>query len=175
MNSLKPSVGLALLSTVCAVLVGCASAANAPSASAKLSPTRGHLASGTVRLTQEAQGVRVSGKITGLKPGGEHGFHVHERGDCSSGDGMSAGGHFNPDGSAHGAMHHAMHHAGDLQSLKADASGTAQFDFVASKLSLRDGPANVRGRGLIVHLDPDDFKTQPTGNSGPRIACAVIE
>ena len=67
-----------------------------------------------------------------------------------------------------------MHHAGDLPSLKADASGVASFNFQSSTIRVGSGTSNIVGRGLIVHRDPDDFKTQPTGNAGPRLACAVI-
>jgi Cu-Zn family superoxide dismutase len=113
--------------------------------------------------------------VRGLKPNAEFGFHVHDKGDCASGDGMSAGGHFNPMGKMHGAHHQAEHHVGDLPSLKADASGTARFSFESASLSVGSGSSDVIGRGLIVHRDPDDYTTQPTGNSGPRLACAVIK
>lgn len=112
--------------------------------------------------------------IRGLKPNAEHGFHVHEKGDCSSGDGMSTGWHFNPSGSSHGAHGQGMHHSGDLPSLKADADGNAKMTFESSTISIVGGLSNVIGKGLIVHRDPDDYKTQPPGNSGPRLACAVI-
>jgi Cu-Zn family superoxide dismutase len=118
--------------------------------------------------------VLVSGEVRGLAPSKEHGFHVHEKGDCSSGDGLSTGGHFNPTGKPHGAHAQDEHHAGDLVSLRADANGVAKFSYTSTTISVGSGPADVIGRGLIVHRDPDDFKTQPTGNSGPRIACAVI-
>ena len=97
-----------------------------------------------------------------------------EMGDCSGPDGMSTGGHFNPTGAPHGAHDHSQRHAGDLASLKADATGLARFSYLSDAITVGSGVANVVGRGLIVHRDPDDFKTQPTGNSGPRVACAVI-
>jgi Cu-Zn family superoxide dismutase len=87
---------------------------------------------------------------------------------------VSAGGHFNPTGKAHGAYDHNEHHAGDLASLIADANGVARFSYTSAAITVGDGTANVVGRGLIVHRDADDFKTQPTGNAGPRLACAVI-
>ena len=86
---------------------------------------------------------------------------------------MSTGGHFNPTGAAHGNHGHGTHHTGDLPSLKADANGTASISFSSDTIAL-SGPTDITGRGLIVHRDPDDYTTQPTGNSGPRIACAVI-
>ena len=160
---------------VVASLAGCAGYSSGPSATAKLEPTRGNTAAGTVTFVQRGEVVKVSGSISGLKPGAEHGFHVHEKGDCSSGDGLSAGGHFNPGGKPHG--HHGMgeHHTGDLPSLRADANGVAQVNFETRTFTVGDGgAADIVGRGLIVHKDPDDYTTQPTGNAGGRIACGVI-
>jgi Cu-Zn family superoxide dismutase len=157
-----------------ALLAACASTPPAPTAIAPLQPTKGNTASGSAQFTQLAGKVLVSGKVTGLAPNALLGFHLHEKGDCSSGDGMSAGGHFNPDGHAHGAASSAMHHAGDLPSLQADAQGVAAFRFETTSLSVGSGPHDVVGHGLIVHRDADDYTTQPTGNSGPRIACGVV-
>lgn len=156
------------------LLGACAGYPSAPTATAQLTPTKGNLASGTITFTQQGAAVLVSGEVRGLAPSKEHGFHVHEKGDCSSGDGLSTGGHFNPTGKSHGAHDHDEHHAGDLVSLRADANGVAKFSYTSTTISVGSGPADVIGRGLIVHRDPDDFKTQPTGNSGPRVACAVI-
>ena len=158
-----------------AILVSaCATSAPGPTATASLLSTIGNATTGEVKFTQKGDKVMVTGLVSGLKPNAEHGFHVHEKGDCSSGDGMSTGGHFNPGGKAHGAHGAMEHHAGDLPSLKADASGTARFSFESGMISVGSGAANVMERGLIVHRDPDDYKTQPTGNSGPRLACGVI-
>jgi Cu-Zn family superoxide dismutase len=156
------------------LLSACAAGPSGPSASAQLQPTRGNTTSGEVKFTQQGDKVLVTGEIRGLRSNGEHGFHIHDKGDCSSGDGMSAGGHFNPTGKAHGAHDSGEHHVGDLPSLKADASGVARLNFESSTLSVGSGASDIVGRSLIVHRDPDDFKTQPTGNSGPRLACAVI-
>jgi Cu-Zn family superoxide dismutase len=114
-------------------------------------------------------------RVSGLQPNQEHGFHVHEKSDCSSGDGMSTGGHFNPGAKPHGKHDDAERHAGDLPSLKADAAGRVDAKFTLSGLSIGSGAADIVGRGLIVHAMPDDYKTQPTGNSGARIACGVIQ
>lgn len=159
---------------VVASLAGCAGYSSGPSATAKLEPTRGNTAAGTLTFVQWGEVVKVSGSISGLKPGAEHGFHVHEKGDCSSGDGLSAGGHFNPGGKPHG--HHGMgeHHTGDLPSVKADASGVAAIHFESRTIRVGSSANDIVGKGLIVHRDPDDFTTQPTGNAGPRLACAVI-
>ncbi|HCN90636.1 MAG TPA: superoxide dismutase [Oxalobacteraceae bacterium] len=97
-----------------------------------------------------------------------------QQGDCSALDGTSAGGHFNPSGKQHGHVGAPEHHAGDMPSLKADANGHVGAIFELSGPTVAAGPNSVVGRGLIVHRDPDDFKTQPTGNSGARIACGVI-
>ena len=143
------------------------------SAVADLEPTQGNSARGKVTFTQKGERVRVNARISGLKPGSEHGFHVHEKGDCSSGDGMSAGGHYNPAGKPHGHHGGMERHAGDLPNLRADASGNASADFEVSGVSV-GGNADIVGRGLIVHRDPDDYRSQPAGNAGPRLACAVI-
>ena len=145
-----------------------------PTASADLLPTTGNTASGTVQFAQLGNLVRVSGTVKGLKPNAEHGFHIHEKGDCSSGDGMSAGGHFNPTGAKHGHAGDPGVHAGDLPSLHADATGTATFSAELRGITVGTGMTDVVGRGLIVHAMPDDYLTQPTGNSGGRLACAVI-
>ena len=164
-----------LAAVAVATLAGCASYTAGPTATAQLQPTRGNTTAGTVQFAQTGDVVKVSGTISGLKPGAEHGFHIHEKGDCSSGDGMSAGGHFNPGGSAHGRHDASAHHVGDLPVLKADAQGVARVDFESRGITLVAGPQSIVGKGLIVHRDPDDYTTQPTGNSGPRVACAVIQ
>ena len=157
-------------------LAGCASMhmASHAGAVASLEPTTGNAVRGSVTFTQDGDEVRVHATVSGLPPNSEHGFHIHDKGDCSSGDGMSAGGHFNPGGKPHGPPS-GEHHAGDMPSLVADAYGTANASFELKGVKVGGGgPNDVVGHGLIVHKDPDDFKTQPTGNSGARLACAVI-
>ncbi len=144
-----------------------------PTAVANLESTKGNSVTGKVTFEQRGDGVHVHASIAGLAPNTEHGFHVHEKGDCSSGDGMSAGGHFNPDGKPHGPQS-GEHHAGDMPSLVADSYGNASVSFVLKGVTIGGSGPDLVGRGLIVHRDPDDFKTQPTGNAGPRLACAVI-
>jgi Cu-Zn family superoxide dismutase len=140
---------------------------------ALLNPTQGNQAKGTVTFTPEGNGVRVVADVTGLKEG-MHGFHVHEKGDCSASDGTSAGGHFNPLGVAHGGPGADQHHIGDLGNISADASGNAHLDKVFSFLSL-SGTNSIVGRGLIVHAGKDDLTSQPTGDAGGRVACGVIQ
>lgn len=131
----------------------------------------GEAIEGVIDFDQMGDGsVRVSGTVRNLAPGSRVGFHVHEQGVCE-GDGTSAGGHFNPRGKAHGEP--GKGHAGDLPMLQADATGTASVDYVSHELKL-SGAKGIVGRGLVVHRDADDYETQPTGNSGPRVACGVI-
>lgn len=159
-----------------AALLGCQSVrqAEGPSASAQLQPTTGNTTSGSASFTQVGDKVHLVANVTGLTPGQEHGFHIHEAGDCGSGDGMSAKGHFNPYGKPHGSPASAERHAGDMPALRADAGGDARIDTTLDVMSVKPGPASVVGRGLIVHASPDDYKTQPTGNAGARLACGVI-
>ena len=142
-------------------------------ATAALKPTTGNAAAGTVTFTQKGDKVSMTAKVSGLSPG-PHGFHIHEKGDCSAGDGMSAGGHFNPTGKPHGDPAMADHHAGDMPQLVADASGNATLTADLSPMTIGAGANDIAGKAVIVHKDPDDFKTQPTGNSGARVACGVI-
>jgi len=165
---------LALLAA--AALAGCQSmSGDTPRATANLQPTQGNTASGTATFTQVGDNkVRVVANVRGLTPG-EHGFHIHEVGDCSSGDGMSTKGHFNPFGKSHAHYDTPERHAGDMPALRADASGNATLDTTLDVMTVTPGPASIVGRGLIVHAAPDDYKTQPTGNAGARIACAIIQ
>ncbi len=158
-----------------ALAAGCATmnTHTGPIAVASLEPTQGNSARGTVTFTQRGAAVRVSAQLSGLKAGAEHGFHVHEKGDCGSGDGMSAGGHYNPAGAPHGPQA-AVHHAGDMPNLVADANGNAKVEFEIAGISVGGNTADIIGKGLIVHRDADDYNSQPAGNAGPRLACAVI-
>jgi Cu-Zn family superoxide dismutase len=146
-----------------------------PRATAQLQPTKGNKTFGEATFEQVGNKVRVWVFVQGLKPGQDHGLHIHEVGDCSSGDGMSAKGHFNPLGKPHGAQGSAERHAGDLPSLKADKAGRAKVEVELDIITVTAGPTSVIGRGLIVHADPDDYRTQPTGNAGARLACGVIQ
>ncbi|MBD9537481.1 superoxide dismutase family protein [Stenotrophomonas sp. STM01] len=148
----------------------------APVAVAQLEPTKDSTVKGSISFTVVDGQLRASGDISGLQPDSEHGFHIHEKGDCSAPDGTSAGGHFNPGSSEHGSIDATAHHGGDMPNIKADAQGNAHIDGpVASNVNAGKGDAfDIIGRGLIVHADPDDYKTQPTGNAGARLACAVI-
>ena len=166
---------LALLAVVLVAGCGMMGIGGGPKATANLQPTKGSNTSGTVTFTQSGDKVRVAGEVTGLRPNQEHGFHIHEAGDCSSGDGMSAKGHYNPQKKSHGQPGSPERHAGDMPSLKADANGKAKVDATLDIITVSPGPTSVVGKGLIVHAQPDDYRTQPTGNAGARLTCAVIQ
>ncbi len=143
------------------------------SATAVLASTKGNSVSGTVNFTQRGDVVLVEAKVNGLKPNGSSGIHIHEKGNCA-GDAASAGGHFNPSSSQHGGPAGATRHGGDLGNLKADANGYAQTSIEVSGISLGTDSNSITGRAVIVHAGADDFKTQPSGNSGARVACGLI-
>jgi superoxide dismutase, Cu-Zn family len=162
-----------LISAIAALGACAAMAAHGQSAVAVLDPTAGNSAKGTVGFEQRGDKVFVYAGLPGLAPG-THGFHIHEKGDCSSSDGMSAGGHFNPTAKPHGNPGSAEHHAGDMPALVADASGNATLQAELAPMSVRGGVTDVVGKAVIVHKDADDYTTQPTGNSGAGVACGVI-
>ena len=140
---------------------------------ASLGPTQGSTVGGIVMFHAMDGHLMVHARVTGLKPNAEHGFHIHDKGDCASADGTSAGGHFNPTGKPHGPPD-ADHHGGDMPGLKADANGVADVKFMLHGVGLAAGATDITARSVIVHAQPDDYKTQPTGNSGARLACGVI-
>jgi len=177
---MKKLIPLLIPVAAAALLAACQSTSSpkpdeAARATAALQPTKGSKAFREATFEQVGDKVRVIVFAQGLKPGAEHGFHIHEAGDCGSGDGMSAKGHFNPHGKPHGDPKSAERHAGDLPSLKAGKDGRARIDATVDAISIGQGAGNIVGRGLIIHADPDDYKTQPTGNAGARIACGVIK
>ncbi len=141
---------------------------------ADLQPTEGNDISGRVSFTQEPGGVQVIADVRGLSEG-QHGFHVHENGDCGD-NAQAAGGHYNPGNDPHGAPTDppSEHHTGDMGNITADASGTARLDTTFSFLSL-EGDTAIVGKALIVHGGRDDLTSQPSGDAGARVACAVIE
>ena len=159
--------GLTLVLT--SLLAACAATPNAPSVSANLVGRSGSAVTGTVGFSDTAGGVRVTAQVTGLTPG-EHGFHIHEVGDCSAPDASSAKGHFNPAGKSHGHHAHEERHGGDMPNLLANAQGEARLTAELKGLSV----SQISGRSVVIHADPDDYKSQPAGNSGKRVACGVI-
>jgi Cu-Zn family superoxide dismutase len=175
MTVIPKQVVIAVTALGTAALTGCASMSAGPSAQAELKSTQGNTANGWVRFEQSGSQVLVTAEVRGLKPSSENGFHLHEKGDCSAPDATSAGGHFNPGASPHAHYSQGERHAGDMPNLKADAYGVAKYSFTSDALRVASGGTNnVVGRAVVVHRDPDDYKSQPAGNSGPRIACGVI-
>jgi Cu-Zn family superoxide dismutase len=160
-------------------LVGCAgtgggATAGAPAAVADLVNASGQRV-GTATFTEQAGTVRIVVEAAGLAPG-QHGIHVHAVGKCEPPAFTSAGGHHNPLARKHGLESAEGPHAGDLPNLVADAGGKARYE-TATRVTLRDGPASVfdtDGSALVIHEKEDDQRTDPTGNSGGRVACGVI-
>jgi Cu-Zn family superoxide dismutase len=160
---------------VAVLLTACQTTPEGPLiASAGLKPTKGSKTFGEATFEQVGDKVKAVVFVQGLKPGQEHGLHIHEGADCS-GDAMGAKGHFNPLGKPHGMHGSAESHAGDLPSLRANKAGRANVQVELDGVTLQPGPTNIIGRAVVVHANPDDFKTQPHGNAGARIACGVIQ
>ena len=142
-------------------------------ATAQLQPTKGNKTFGEATFEQTGGKVRAVVFVQGLKPGQEHGIHIHEVGDCGA-DAENAKGHFNPHGKPHGHPASAERHAGDFTSLQAGKDGRGNIQVDVDQITVAPGPASIIGRAVVVHGGPDDYKSQPAGNSGPRIACGVI-
>jgi superoxide dismutase, Cu-Zn family len=141
---------------------------------AVVDPASGSTCKGLVRITEGASSIKIIADLEGLAPGSKHAFHVHEFGDCSAPDAMSAGTHYDPAQTKHHGMpNDKMSHAGDMGNIEADANGKVHFELTLEGASI-DGPQSpVLGRAVIVHANPDDFG-QPVGNAGGRIGCGVI-
>lgn len=137
-----------------------------------IDPKEGSNVVGAVTFVAVDDGVRVIAHIGGLPPG-KHGFHIHEHGDCSAEDASSAGGHFNPTNKKHGGPDSEERHVGDLGNIVADNEGVARYDRVDSVISL-EGEYSILGKSVVIHEEEDDLMSDPTGNSGKRIGCAVI-
>ena len=167
---------MALVAVAAAVLAsGCSTLeAQGPRAVAKLEAAKDSPVWGSVSFVESEGAVVVRADVRGLRGSGEFGFHVHEKGDCSSADFMSAGGHFNPGGKPHAHHGKPERHAGDLKNLSANSEGNAIYVFETNLLTVSKGPNSVVGRAIVIHANPDDYTSQPAGNSGPRIACGLI-
>jgi Cu-Zn family superoxide dismutase len=146
-------------------------------AKVSLTPAAGSSVKGDLTLTNEGTAVSIRGELTGLAPGKEHGFHLHEVGECSLPDFKSAGEHFNPTKDPHGGPSATARHLGDIPNAKADENGRGTINVTLKGVTLVDkdgGPNQIVGKALVVHAMPDDYKTQPSGGSGDRISCGVI-
>jgi superoxide dismutase, Cu-Zn family len=129
---------------------------------------------GQVTLTEAPHGILVTGSLANVPPG-EHAIHIHETGKCEAPTGFkSAGGHLNPDKKKHGILTAEGQHEGDLPNLYVGANGMVQFDFFAHGLKLKD-LQDADGSAVVVHATADDYKTDPAGNAGDRIACGIVQ
>ncbi|SEB43195.1 superoxide dismutase family protein [Paenibacillus sp. GP183] len=133
---------------------------------------------GRAHLSQTAEGVKIRVQAAGLSPG-LHGIHFHEKGSCVGPDFTSAGAHFNPFGKQHGLANPLGYHSGDLPNLVVNSEGQANMEMVSKAITLqRDQPGSLirpEGLSLIIHEQEDDLRTDPTGNSGNRVACGVVK
>lgn len=159
------------------IIVACKSSSNSNTNSLTITmePKSGSNVHGTATFTEKNGEVTLLAKLTGLTPG-IHAIHIHEKSDCSSADGTSTGGHWNPTFKKHGKFGIGEYHRGDIGNLKADANGNATVFFKTNEWAIggTDETKNILGKGLIVHKDADDFATQPTGNAGARVSCSGI-
>lgn len=140
-----------------------------------LEPKSGSNVTGTATFSEKNGVVSFEAKLSGLKPG-IHGIHIHEKADCSATDATSAGGHWNPLHVKHGKWSDTEHHKGDIGNFTANENGNATVTLKTDEWCIGCGDANkdILGKGLIVHANPDDYTTQPTGNAGGRVACSAI-
>lgn len=145
-------------------------------AAATLNGASGSKVAGQLTFASSGEDVTVAGELTGLPPSSEHGFHIHENGDCSAPDATTAGAHFNPEMAPHAGPNDTPRHLGDIPNIQSDATGKAVVNATIAGASLRNGgPHDLVGKAVIAHAKPDDYKTQPSGDSGDRIACGVIQ
>jgi Cu-Zn family superoxide dismutase len=148
-----------------------------PEMVAKIESKSGSKVTGTVTFKQDSAGspVKIEAKLSGLDKG-DHGFHIHEKGDCSAPDAKSAGGHFNPGKTEHADRSAAKQHAGDLGNITADDKGNAVLTVEWKHITLEAGkPNSVGGLAVVVHAKKDDGKSQPSGAAGARVGCGVIK
>jgi Cu-Zn family superoxide dismutase len=148
----------------------------APIANASLFDTSGTRV-GLATFSEVAGKARMGVSVSGLSPG-QHGMHIHETGACTPPDFESAGSHFNPASKKHGLLNPEGPHAGDMPNLVVEADGSADTVFTVSAGLLAQGPESMLGpqqHAFVIHADPDDQKTDPSGKSGSRVVCGVIE
>ena len=179
MNKLAGCLGL---TAVLAALSLPAGAQTGPDATAELLDAEGNRV-GTVEFTTVEDGVQIQTLIEGFDAAvtdevrGEHGFHIHETGECTAPDFSSAGGHFNPTAAQHGLLQPDGPHAGDLPNIWIEADGSADHTVTTNLITLEEGDRSLfdsDGSAILIHSGPDDYLTDPAGDSGDRLACGVI-
>jgi superoxide dismutase, Cu-Zn family len=172
MNYWAVTIGVMLLAT------GCVDALQPRpgAATAELRNGQGQVVGGAT-FTEVSGGVRIVLEMRGVPPGMK-GVHIHDIGKCDPPGFTSAGDHFNPGKLQHGLLNPQGPHAGDLPNIQIDGDGNGRMETMTERVTLSSRPTSIfdgDGSALVVHGAPDDFKTDPTGNSGARIACGVIE
>ena len=160
-----------------AIIIGCKTknAGEAKRLDLIFEPKSKSTVSGTATFIEKDGKVTFTATLAGLKPG-VHAIHIHEKADCSAADGSSAGGHWNPTFKNHGRWGSGQYHRGDIGNFTADASGNGTISLTTDEwcIGCADNTKNIIGKGLIVHDGADDYATQPSGNSGARVACSAI-
>ncbi len=142
---------------------------------ANIEAKSGSNVSGKINVQVQDDNLLITGKVQGLQANQSHAFHIHEFGDCSASDATSAGKHFNPSNKLHGHPQSVEHHIGDLPNLDADENGQAIVNFVLEGAYLDISDSGILDRAFVVHQQADDYRSQPAGNAGKRIACGVIQ
>jgi Cu-Zn family superoxide dismutase len=162
-----------ILIAIPVLILGACATARGPMAMTAMMPLGGSTAQGTVHFQELRDGaVEVQVDLTGVPPG-VHGFHIHENGSCAD-NGNAAGGHFNPMSMPHSSPDATSHHAGDFGNVTAGADGEVHTTFTTRSITVTEGQRSAVGKAVILHANPDDLVTQPTGNAGGRIACGVV-
>ena len=171
-------IGLVIGLTSCGVLQNLFNGADAPTsqqAVAKIGSASGSNVTGTATFTQIGDQITLLVEIIGASPG-LHAVHIHQYGDCSSPDGKSAGGHWNPIGVAHGKWGEGEFHLGDIGNINVGEDGAGGIELTTDLWEIGTGSdVDIVGRGIIVHAGADDFTSQPSGAAGARIGCGAIE
>ena len=174
-HTIRLSVPIALLSLA---LPSCSTVADLPTeriASATLTLGNG-IPAGNAQLLASGNRVTLAVAVTGLSEG-SHGFHLHTTGECKRPDFQSAGGHLNPLNKEHGSLNPAGKHVGDLPNLEVGAGGTGSttVDLEGSRAALEDWLFDADGTAIVVHAGPDDYRSDPAGDAGSRVACGVLK
>jgi superoxide dismutase, Cu-Zn family len=163
--------------TILLLLLACKSTSNRSTnlLSVRLESKSNSNVTGVATFSEYEGVVTLEAKFAGLTPG-IHAIHIHEKADCSANDASSAGGHWNPTFKKHGKWGEGEYHKGDIGNFKANEKGIGMITFSTNEWCIGCGDAtkDILEKGLIVHVNPDDFSTQPTGNAGGRVACAAL-